>query len=111
MAGRLGVAFADALVNHDYVRICTDAAALTSTGSLWLGSIGLPIAKVRAGRSQHLRLCLDWTERRFHLAGAIPTAILRFLLDAGHLVRAEERSLTVTPTGKAWFAQLGVKTI
>jgi DNA-binding transcriptional ArsR family regulator len=111
MAGRLGVAFADALVNHDYVRICNDAAALTSTGSQWLGSIGLPVAKGRAGRSQHLRLCLDWTERRFHLAGAIPTAILRFLLDAGHLVRAEERSLTVTPTGKAWFAQLGVKTI
>jgi DNA-binding transcriptional ArsR family regulator len=110
MAGRLGVAFADALVNHHYVRIYNDAAALTTTGSQWLGSIGLPIAKGTGARSQHLRLCLDWTERRFHLAGAIPTAILRFLLDAGRLVRAEERSLTVTPTGKAWFAQLGIKT-
>jgi hypothetical protein len=108
---RLGVAFADALVNQDYVRICDDAAALTSMGSQWLGEIGLPIPKGTGARSQHLRLCLDWTERRFHLAGAIPTAILRFLLDAGHLVRAEERSLTVTPTGKAWFGQLGVKTI
>ncbi len=111
MAGRLGVAFAEALVNQDYVRICDAAAALTGTGSQWLGAIGLPIAKGRAGSSQNLRLCLDWTERRFHLAGAIPTAILRFLLDAGHLVRAEERSLTVTPKGKAWFGQLGVKTI
>jgi DNA-binding transcriptional ArsR family regulator len=111
MAGRLGVAFADALVNRDYVRICKDAVALTSTGSQWLGAIGLPVAKERAGSAQNLRLCLDWTERRFHLAGPIPTAILRFLLDAGHLGRAEERSLTVTPTGKAWFGQLGVKTI
>ena len=111
MAGRLGVAFADALVNQDYVRISDDAAALTSTGSQWLGEIGLPIPKGTGAKSQHLRLCLDWTERRFHLAGAIPTAMLRFLLDAGHVARAKERSLVVTPTGKAWFAQLGVKTI
>jgi DNA-binding transcriptional ArsR family regulator len=111
MAGRLGVAFADALVNHDYVRIADDAAALTSTGSQWLGEIGLPIPKGTGARSQHLRLCLDWTERRFHLAGTIPTAMLRFLLNAGHVARAKERSLVVTPTGKAWFAQLGVKTI
>jgi DNA-binding transcriptional ArsR family regulator len=111
MAGRLGVAFADALVNQDYVRICDDAAALTSMGSQWLGEIGLPIPKGTGASSQHLRLCLDWTERRFHLAGAIPTAILRFLLDAGHVARAKERSLTVTPTGKAWFGRLGVKTI
>jgi DNA-binding transcriptional ArsR family regulator len=111
MAGRLGVAFADALVNHDYVRIADDAAALTSVGSQWLVEIGLPIPKETGAWSQHLRLCLDWTERRFHLAGAIPTAILRFLLDAGHVARAKERSLVVTPTGKAWFAQLGVKTI
>ena len=115
MAGRLGVAFADALVNQDYVRIADDAAALTSTGSQWLGEIGwerlvCPFRRGRARRSQHLRLCLDWTERRFHLAGMIPTAMLRFLLDAGHVARAQERSLVVTPTGKAWFAQLGVKT-
>ncbi len=109
MAGRLGVAFADALVHHDYVRICHDATALTSTGSQWLEAIGLPIPK--GSSSQHLRLCLDWTERRFHLAGTIPSAILRFLIDAGHLVRAKERSLAVTATGKAWFGQLGVKTM
>jgi DNA-binding transcriptional ArsR family regulator len=110
MAGRLGVAFADALVSHEYVRIFDDAVALTAMGSQWLGAIGLPIPKGRAGRSQHLRLCLDWTERRFHLAGTIPSAMLCFLLDAGHLVRAKERSLAVTPTGKAWFGQLGVRT-
>jgi DNA-binding transcriptional ArsR family regulator len=109
MAGRLGVAFADALVNRDYVRISDDAAALTSMGSQWLGEIGLPIPKGTGARSRHLRLCLDWTERRFHLAGAIPSAMLRFLLDAGHVARAKERSLVATPTGKAWFAQLGVK--
>ena len=112
MAGRLGVAFADALVNQDYVRISqrrrrTHEHRLAMVGRDWFAHSE---GDGRAS-SQHLRLCLDWTERRFHLAGAIPTAILRFLLDAGHVARAKERSLVVTPTGKAWFAQLGVKTI
>ena len=42
MAGRLGVAFADALVNRDYVRICNDAAALTSTARNGWERLGCP---------------------------------------------------------------------
>jgi DNA-binding transcriptional ArsR family regulator len=108
MAGRLGVAFADALAGHGYVGIANDAARLTPAGLRWIEAAGVPVAKARMEGSRHLRLCLDWTERRFHLAGSIPNAILRHLLDTGCVVRAKERALNVTAAGKAWFGQLGI---
>jgi DNA-binding transcriptional ArsR family regulator len=108
MAGRLGVAFADALVGHGYVGIANDAARLTPAGLCWMEAAGVPVAKTRMESSRHLRLCLDWTERRFHLAGSIPNAILHHLLDTGCVVRAKERTLTVTAAGKTWFGQLGI---
>jgi hypothetical protein len=64
----------------------------------------------------HLRLCLGWTERRFHLGGGVACAILRHLLEqecaicsARICVAGGERSLTVTPKGIAWFADPGSK--
>ena len=107
MAGRLGVAFADALVRHGYVTIVHEAVALTEAGARWVHETGL-LAAAKPARAPQLRLCLDWTERRFHFAGRLASAILQHLLDAGHVVRGEERSLTVARTGKAWFGKLGV---
>jgi hypothetical protein len=55
-----------------------------------------------------LRLCLDWTERRFHFSGPAANDILRYLLDNRLMLRGNERSLTVTPAGLAWFRRLGL---
>jgi hypothetical protein len=55
----------------------------------------------------NLRLCLDWTERRFHFAGGLPSAILQYLLETRPLERADQRSLIVTRLGKAWFDEIG----
>jgi len=109
MAGRLGVALADAFVRRGYVRIASDEAALTPTGLRWAEATGVPILKTKSNGSDRLRLCLDWTERRFHLAGAFPSAVLHHLLETGRLARGEDRLLTVTPEGKAWFGALGIE--
>lgn len=110
IAGRLGVTFADALVRHGYASISNDDARMTSAGLRWIEATGIPVPKTGTDDSRHLRPCLDWTERRFHLAGSIPTAILHYLLESGCLARAKERSLNVTLAGKAWFGQLGIST-
>jgi DNA-binding transcriptional ArsR family regulator len=107
MAGRLGVALADALVSCGHVTISGDRVALTAGGAAWAETTGLPPDVCRPGAGQ-LRLCLDWTERRFHFAGRLPSAILRHLLETGCLARGDQRSLTVTRLGKAWFGKLGV---
>jgi DNA-binding transcriptional ArsR family regulator len=109
LAGRLGVGLADALIRCDYVRIESDSATLTDRGARWAEVTGFAPAACRAG-ARHLRLCLDWTERRFHFAGSLPTAILHYLLETGRLERGNERSLTVTRKGKVWFGKLGIET-
>jgi DNA-binding transcriptional ArsR family regulator len=107
LAGRLGVALADVLVRRGYVCIDGDDAALTDTGKQWIATI----AVVKPGSPhKQLRLCLDWTERRFHFSGPIANDILRYLLNNRLMIRGSERSLTVTPTGRAWFGKLGVNT-
>jgi hypothetical protein len=107
IARRLGVAFADALVRRGYVSISDDDARLTSAGLLWVEATGVPVPKTRTDASRHFRLCLDWTERRFHLAGSIPNAVLHHLLEGGLVVAASKLSSNVTVAGKAWFGQLG----
>jgi DNA-binding transcriptional ArsR family regulator len=106
IAGRLGVALADALVESGYVTIKGDSAALTERGVQWAIMIGLAPNVRRAG---DLRLCLDWSERRFHFAGRLPSAILRHLLETRCLARGDQRSLIVTRLGKAWFGRLGLE--
>jgi DNA-binding transcriptional ArsR family regulator len=105
LAGRLGVALADALIHRDYVRVDGNDVTLTETGEQWMATV----AAVRS-RSPHkqLRLCLDWTERRFHFSGPVANDILRHLLDNRLMLRGTERSLTVTPAGLAWFRKLGL---
>ncbi len=107
IAGRLGVALADALVTCGYVTIDGDCVALTDRGARWAELTGFPPHPCRAGTG-NLRLCLDWTERRFHFAGHLPNAILRHLLETGCLERGDQRSLIVTRSGQAWFAKLGL---
>jgi DNA-binding transcriptional ArsR family regulator len=107
IAGRLGVAVADALIRGGHVTISGDRVALTARGAAWAETAGLPPVACRSGAGD-LRLCLDWTERRFHFAGRLPSALLRHLLETRCLRRGDQRSLIVTPPGKAWFAKLGV---
>ncbi|HEX9471606.1 MAG TPA: helix-turn-helix transcriptional regulator [Bradyrhizobium sp.] len=109
IAGRLGVALADALVERDYVRIEGNSVGLTDQGARWAEGTGLLPADCRDD-PRHLRLCLDWTERRFHFAGRLAGAILRHLLETRCLKRGDERSLIVTQDGKAWFGKLGIDT-
>ena len=106
LAGALGVGLTDLLVRRGYVRLASDHAELTVAGEKWAAENGFLENSRHAGRPA-LRLCLDWTERRHHLAGPVAAAILRHLLAAGHLRRGRQRALQLTPSGKAWFAALG----
>ena len=108
LAGRLGVALLEALIRSGFVTVDDDLVALTDAGVQWLASLGI-VAKPGPCGPRQLRLCLDWTERRFHLGGSIACAILRHLLEHEFLLRGGERSLTVTGRGVAWFAGLGIE--
>jgi DNA-binding transcriptional ArsR family regulator len=107
LAGQLGVALAKAVIGRGYVSIDGRSGSVTDRGLAWCRSQGIDI--VPKGRSS-VRLCMDWTERQPHLAGAFPNTVLRWLIErkllrAGHAPRA----LSPTPAGRIFFKQLGIR--
>ena len=103
LAGRLGVALADGLVEHRVLRRADDELALVRRGSgeELLHSWGIDVASLETSRRPMVRTCIDWTERRPHLAGALGAAIVDRFLDAGWIRRRrDDRAVAVTPLGQ-----------
>ncbi|MGR6319310.1 helix-turn-helix domain-containing protein [Micromonospora soli] len=107
LAGRLGVLLHDALLDRG-VLDRTGGLAVTAHGVAWLAELGVPVEPLRAARRPLVRDCLDWTERRPHLAGALGAALNRRFLDLGWTVRGTGRAVRLTPAGRpALAAALG----
>ncbi|MCL7428801.1 helix-turn-helix transcriptional regulator [Streptomyces sp. YS415] len=104
LAGRLGIAVTDAFTARGLLRQDT-GFALTDAGVAWFGSAGIRLH--RTGRRPLARACLDWTERRPHLAGVAGAAVCRHALEAGWCVRiGSERAVKVTAAGERALAGL-----
>lgn len=101
MAGRLAIAIADALVARSAVVMADGAALVTESGHRLLADLGLDLGP-SSGRRPLCRTCLDWSERRPHLAGRLGAALLTHALDGGWVSRMpDSRALRVTPDGEA----------
>lgn len=104
LAGQLGVALADALVSGGYLELAHDAGLVTDSGTALFALMGIDVATLGAGRGKSTRVlcrpCLDWSERRPHLAGAVGAALCARSFEAGWIRRvAGTRAVTVTPHG------------
>ena len=105
LAGVAGVALADALVARGVLLEADGAFAITPAGDRALADFGVDVEGVRAARRATARACLDWSERRPHVAGALGAALLDQLLRRRWLRRRPDgRALTLTPAGRAGFA-------
>jgi DNA-binding transcriptional ArsR family regulator len=105
LAGRLGVAVADALEREGFVMMTDAAYTVTRVGATRFARVGID---VRSG--EVARACRDWTEQRSHVAGALGRALLGGFLERGWLERdAKTRALHLTRAGAAALpAELGV---
>jgi hypothetical protein len=104
LAGRLGVGLADALVDRGRLVRGEEAFQVTAAGTAWFTSIGIEPDLPTAGRRSVARACLDWTERRPHLAGSLGAALARRALELGWVVRLSgSRALLVTPEGRSFL--------
>jgi DNA-binding transcriptional ArsR family regulator len=106
LAGACGVALHDALLAHDWL---TPAYDVTPAGAAALADWGVDVAAARSRRRSFARPCLDWTERRPHLAGALAAGIADGLVERGWFVRraADSRALRLTDAGRAGLTALG----
>lgn len=104
LAGRLGVALADALVGGGHVELDGEGGRVTATGAGFLAGFGLELETLAGGRRCFCRPCLDWSERRPHLAGALGQALAERCFELGWLRRIKDsRALAITPAGREGF--------
>jgi DNA-binding transcriptional ArsR family regulator len=102
LAGRFGVELTEALVARDVLRRCDASFELSADGELFLVQLGVDVAGARARKRVFARACLDWSERRPHLAGALGAALAAAALDRDWVCRRpNDRGLRVTPKGAA----------
>lgn len=96
LAGRRGVQLRDRLLATGAIRRLDDRDhELTDRGQHLVDQLGIDLAALRASRRVFARSCVDWTDRRIHLAGALPAAITSVFLARGWLTRGPGRSLRV----------------
>jgi DNA-binding transcriptional ArsR family regulator len=101
LAGRLGVAVAAELEARGYL-IAGDQKqyAVTIAGHRWFQGLGIEVAALKPTAAGVARRCLDWTERRHHLAGPLGTALMARFAEL-RWIRCDRasRAVSVTPIG------------
>jgi DNA-binding transcriptional ArsR family regulator len=99
LAGKAGVGLVEALVARGYLEEDSSAFTITQAGDTWLEGLGIAVAKLKQPLT---RKCLDWSERRPHLAGALGVAITTQLIELEWLARKRDtRAIRVTPLGRS----------
>ncbi|HEY9474278.1 MAG TPA: winged helix-turn-helix domain-containing protein [Mycobacteriales bacterium] len=97
LAGALGVAITTTMTDRGLL-VWEGGLALTSRGTAWLADLGVVVPA--ANRRPAVRSCLDWTERRPHLAGAVGAALCAHAFGAGWIVRiGSTRAVALTAAG------------
>jgi DNA-binding transcriptional ArsR family regulator len=109
MAGRLGVALCDMLLRRRFVALGDNGGEVTSSGERFFAGIGVDLPKARGAKRQYCRACIDWTERRHHVSGAVGAALADAFLERRWIARVpDSRALSVTAAGRKKLAELKV---
>ena len=100
LAGEVGVAWTDKMLQLVLLKEQERDFVLTAEGEQWFGDFGIDLDGIRGGRRHFARKCLDWSERRYHMAGALGAAVTSRLFDLGWIERIlGGRAIRVTDRG------------
>jgi len=107
LAGELGVQMFDSLVKSRRLAMREGDVRLTRSGEDFLADFGVDLAGVSHSRRPLCKTCLDWSQRRSHLAGAVGAALLTQIYDRKWAVRDKaSRAVLFTPQGTSRFARM-----
>lgn len=104
LAGTTGVHMYESMVRRGYLTIGSAGLTLSSEGYRFAEGLGIDFPELAASRTPLCRECLDWSERKTHLAGSLGRALLDHMI-AHRWVRSHDatRALTFTPDGTKRF--------
>jgi len=105
LAGERGVELLNGARQQGFIAD-KEPMALTGKGRAFFGEFGIDLARLEKGRRPVCRACLDWSERRSHLGGALGAAILSRLLEKGWVRRDAGRVVTFTCQGLGEFRSI-----
>lgn len=80
-----------------------EAIALTASGREFFLRLGAPVPALESARRPACRICLDWSERRSHLAGGLGAWLLSMMTECGWVRRTKGRALVFSPQGGMSF--------
>jgi DNA-binding transcriptional ArsR family regulator len=106
LAGRLGVALADTLVMRGHIALVQDGGEVSESGLAFLSNLGVALDQRRHSRRVFCRPCLDWSERRVHIAGSVGAKLCERCFELGWIKQLKTtRALEVTAKGSWGFAE------
>ena len=104
LAGELGVALYEALLGLGVLEVFKQRLRLTEIGIGWFARIGVNTRAIGQKHRSLCRPCMDWSERRHHLAGSLGSTMLSRFCDLRWVSRTDKsRAIHITPLGKRKF--------
>jgi len=104
LAGELGVLLYASLLERHAFDFNGATVSLSAEGERLIAELGVDAAAVRTQKRAPCRVCMDWSERRHHLAGAAGAALLTRVIDLGWAVRDKSsRAINFRPHGERAF--------
>jgi DNA-binding transcriptional ArsR family regulator len=101
LAGKVGVLLTDGLLKRQLIYKQDSLFGISSDGEAWFNSLGIDVGQLKKQKRSFARPCLDWSERRHHLAGSLGSALLNYMLNDGWVRRTKDsRAMIVTRKGE-----------
>ncbi|MEM8629997.1 MAG: metalloregulator ArsR/SmtB family transcription factor [Pseudomonadota bacterium] len=102
LAGRLGVALAEASLERGYLKSARNGLSVSANGAARFSALGVDLKALADEPRTLIVLCHDWSEDRFHLGGSLGGALFRSFIDRDWIRRARgAQVVTLTPKGRA----------
>ncbi|WP_075341455.1 ArsR/SmtB family transcription factor [Tenacibaculum agarivorans] len=107
LAGEIGVKITNALIAKEILLLNNETYQISEYGTQWFSNLNIDIQELQKQKRTLAYPCLDWSERKYHLAGALGNAFLEFMLTKNWFRRHKNsRELTLTFEGKKYLKSL-----
>lgn len=107
LAGRAGVVLFESIIAQEMITQQADKLTITPRGEQWFNNLSIDINALRTQKRKFVYACMDWSERKPHLGGALAAELLKRFLDLDWIRRKRDsREVLVTPKGKAELTRI-----